>query len=49
MKKIDKVNFPTNNNKINCLITELNNTLDLYYDDIFEDETKSSKKIDLIK
>ena len=41
MKQIDQGKMFSNSEKINCLLAELNSTLDLYYEDKYENDAKT--------
>ena len=45
MKKFDKTKFIGNRTKIELLLSELNQTLDLYYENINESEFESYEKL----
>ena len=45
MKKLDQKKFIGNRSKIEILLSELNQTLDLYYENINESDFESYEKV----
>ena len=49
MKQTNQKKFTQNSQKIKLLITELNSTLDLYYENVLDSHIDSNKNLSAIK